>query len=187
MLPPRPTLLAHHLAAQALRPGDVAVDATCGNGHDTVALAQLVGPGGVVIAIDVQAVALEETRHRLDADGLGDGRARLIHGCHSTMGEHVAVASAALVVFNLGYLPGGDHAFTTRTQTTIAGLDAAVKALRQGGLLMVTCYPGHPEGARESGVVAAWMEGATATGARVASYSQPYTQKPAPVLWLAGW
>lgn len=185
-LPPRPTALAHDFAAQALAPGDLAVDATCGNGHDTLHLARLVGPQGTVVAIDIQADALAETRHRLESEGLEDGRARLIHGCHTRLGDFLKPASAALVMFNLGYLPGGDHSLTTGAETTAIALDAAALALRPGGLLMVTCYPGHPEGAREADAVEEWMEIAASQGRRVARYAQPFTQRPAPVLWLAG-
>jgi len=185
-LPPRPTSLAHDFVAMALQPGDLAVDATCGNGHDTIHLARLVGPQGTVVAIDIQAQALDETRHRLGSAGLDDGRVRLIRRCHTTIGEHIAPATAALVVFNLGYLPGGDHSLTTRTDSTTAALDAAVSAIRPGGLLVVTCYPGHPEGALEADAVESWMQAASSNAARVARYSQPFTRKPAPILWLAG-
>jgi len=184
-VPPRPTALAHAFAAQVLSPGDLAIDATCGNGHDTLHLARLVGPQGSVVAIDVQADALAETRHRLEAEGMADNRVRLIHGCHTTMGEHTAPATAALAMFNLGYLPGGDHALTTHASTTPAALDAAALALRPSGLLIVTCYPGHPEGADEAEAVALWMKSAASRGARVAHYAQPFTLKPAPSLWLA--
>jgi len=184
--PPRPTALAHAFAEGILVAGDHAVDATCGNGHDTLHLARLVGPGGTVIGFDVQAAALRETRNLLASQGLDDGRVRLIEGCHATMGDYVAPALASVVVFNLGYLPGGDHALTTRADRTLIALDAAAVALRPGGLLMVTCYPGHPEGEREADAVAAWMEAAAEWGARVARYAQPFTRKPAPVLWLAG-
>lgn len=186
-LPPRPTTLAHDFAARALAPGDLAVDATCGNGHDTIHLARLVGPGGTVVAIDVQADALAETRRHTESEDLADGRVRFVHGCHTTLGDHITPATAALVMFNLGYLPGGDHALTTRAESTPAALDAAALALRPGGLLMVTCYPGHVEGAREAVAVESWMETAAANGARVSRYHQPFTKNPAPILWLAGW
>lgn len=183
--PPRPTALAHAFVAQALAPGDLAVDATCGNGHDTIHLARCVGESGVVVAIDVQAEALDETRRGLESEGLGDGRVRFIRGCHTTMGDHVEPGAAAVIMFNLGYLPGGDHGLVTRTGTTLLALDAAALALRPNGLLVVTCYPGHPEGADEAVAVAGWLEGAATRGARVSQYVQPFTRRPAPVFWLA--
>lgn len=187
-LPPRPTALAHTILSQTLAPGDLAVDATCGNGHDTLHLAQCVGPGGNVVAIDVQAAAIEETRHRLATAGIHGDRVRLIHDCHTRIGDHVAAGTAAAVIFNLGYLPGGDHTLTTTAESTPAALEAAARALRPGGLLMVTCYPGHAEGAIEAAAVASWLEtSATTRGARVAQYARLFTHRPSPYLWVAAW
>lgn len=183
--PPRPTALAHWLAERALAAGDVAVDATCGNGHDTLALARLVGPKGRVTAFDIQPAALEVTRRALAAADLDDGRVRLVHDCHTRLAAHVAPGSAAWVMFNLGYLPGGERAVTSHTDTTLAALDAARAVLRPGGVLAVTCYPGHPEGALEARAVEHWLRAHAADGARVAEYRHPFTRKPAPTLWLA--
>lgn len=54
-------------------PGDSVIDATCGGGKDTLALARLVQPwkggrGGRVLAIDVQEEALARTRSLLQQD-----------------------------------------------------------------------------------------------------------------------
>ncbi len=185
--PPRPTALAHDLAARVVTEGDLTVDATCGNGHDTIHLARLVGQRGTVVAIDVQADALDQTLGHLESEGLADGRVRMVHDCHTTIGKHVPNRSAALVMFNLGYLPGGDHTLTTLAEKTLDALDAAVLALRPAGMLIVTCYPGHGEGAREADAVSAWMARAASQGARIARYDQPFTRRPSPVLWLAGW
>jgi len=183
--PPRPTALAHWLASRSLVAGDTAVDATCGNGHDTLMLARLVGPSGSVTAIDIQPAALDMTRNALAAAAMDDGRVRLVNDCHSRLGASVAPESAAWIMFNLGYLPGGDRAITSRAVTTCRALDAAVAALRPGGRLAVTSYPGHAEGALEARAVEDWMSTAAAGGMRVAQYLQPFTRKPAPVLWLA--
>lgn len=186
MRPLRPTALAHAFATEALAPGDLAVDATCGNGHDTTHLARLVGPQGRVVAFDIQAPAIEETRGRLQSAGLDDGRVHFIQACHRHLDRHVEPSSAALVMFNLGYLPGGDRDLTTRSEHTVQALDAAIRALRPGALLLVTCYPGHPEGERETAAVKQWMSNAANHhDLRVAKYTQPFTQHPAPVLWLA--
>jgi SAM-dependent methyltransferase len=186
MIPPRPTSLAHTIAASALAPGETAIDATCGNGHDTLVLARLVGPGGRVIAIDIQQAAIENTRRSLAAAGLDDGRATLVHDCHEAALLRIAPASVAWIMFNLGYLPGGDHAVTTITRSTVAALDAAWVALRPGGVLSIACYPGHPEGAGEAAAVESWMRATAANGAaRAAIYQQPFTRSPAPLLWLA--
>lgn len=58
------TQVVHSLWKHVLRKGDVVIDATCGNGHDTLALLRMVADktgGGCVYAMDIQKVALEST------------------------------------------------------------------------------------------------------------------------------
>ena len=142
---------ARWLAADAirryLRPGDLAVDATMGNGRDTENLCRWVGESGMVYAFDIQEQALEATRERLRNAALLE-RAVLIHAGHEHMAEYVQKPVQA-VVFNLGWLPGGKHSVTTKAGTTERAVDAALKLLCPGGLLSVCVYPGHEEGKRE--------------------------------------
>ena len=133
--------------AQVLQPGDLAVDATMGNGHDTERLAELVGPEGRVIAFDIQAQAVESTRARLEAAGLLD-RVTLVQDSHANMAAHVS-EPPRLIAFNLGFLPGGDKQVTTLLDSTLAAVRAAMELLQPGGMLLVCCYPGHAEGQRE--------------------------------------
>ena len=148
----------HAALAEALAEGDVAVDATVGNGHDTAFLATRVGARGRVYGFDVQPDALAAARRRLAAAGL-DGRVTLFHQGH----EHLAHALPAdvhgrvrAVAFNLGYLPGSDKAVVTRPATTLAALEAAVGVLAPGGLVTAVVYEGHAGGAEEGAAVYAW-------------------------------
>lgn len=174
--PERPTARAHREVAAVLRPGDLAIDATAGNGHDTVFLAGLVGDAGKVLAFDVQAEAIAATRTRVDAAGL-TGRVEFIHGSHAGLGDHVLPGSVSAVMFNLGYFPGGDHRLITRTEVTLAALDAALAVLKPGGILTIVCYPGHPGGDEESVAV---MEWGIARGAEV--FRREGTLRPSPFL-----
>lgn len=149
--------LAADALARALRPGDVAVDATMGNGHDTLALCELVGETGRVYAFDVQPQALQNTRARLEAAGCLS-RARLILAGHEEMGDYVKERAQA-VAFNLGWLPGAAHGVTTRTQTTLAAVSQALDLLAPGGIVTVCIYPGHEEGKRELDALLAWAKG----------------------------
>ena len=133
--------------AQVLQPGDLAVDATMGNGHDTERLAELVGPEGRVIAFDIQAQAVESTRARLEAAGLLD-RVTLVQDSHANMAAHVS-EPPRLIAFNLGFLPGGDKQVTTLLDSTLTAVRAAMELLQPGGMLLVCSYPGHTEGQRE--------------------------------------
>lgn len=182
--PPRPTTLVQDLLARLIEPGDRVIDATAGNGHDTVFLAEHIGASGLVLAFDVQQTALRSAGERLAEAGLAD-RVRFILGSHAAMADHAEPASVAVIMFNLGYLPGDDHALTTETPGTLAALDAAALLLRQGGALSVVCYPGHPAGALEALAVEEWMAARAADGWRVARYGALGTRRPAPFLLLA--
>ena len=146
---------ARYLAAEILRavlsPGDRAIDATMGNGHDTALLCSLVGPEGRVYAFDVQPTALEATRRRLAEEGLA-GQAELFLLGHEHMREAVGEPVKA-IVFNLGWLPGGDHRITTLTETTLPAIQQALALLMPMGVLVICVYPGHPEGEREQEMV----------------------------------
>jgi SAM-dependent methyltransferase len=160
---PLPSILdaAHQCASEGLSGGDLAIDATVGNGHDTLFLLRQVGASGRVIGVDIQADALSATRARVhDADAALLGRLRLVHDGHEAMRTHVEpadVGGVGAVMFNLGYLPGGDHAITTQPDTTVPALNAAFDLLRpEGGVLTVVAYPGHKGGAEETAAVAEW-------------------------------
>lgn len=182
--PPRPTEIAHELAAWLLGEGAVAIDATAGNGHDTVWLAERVGETGRVLAFDIQAAAIEAARRRVeDAGWLG--RVDFYQESHVGMDSRVAPGSVSLVMFNLGYLPGGDHGLTTEWVTTLAALEAAARVLRPGGGLSVVCYPGHAAGATESEAVGAWFARLGCSGWRVSRHGPEGTLRPAPFLLFA--
>ena len=151
---------ARHLAArymeEILRPGDIAVDATMGNGGDTLALCALVGETGRVYAFDVQEAAIESTRARLQSAGMLD-RATLIHAGHERISEFISEPADA-IVFNLGWLPGAQHGITTRVETTLSAVDQALEALAPDGVMTICIYPGHEEGARERDALIDWAK-----------------------------
>jgi hypothetical protein len=151
---------AHQLVRDRLRPGDIAIDATMGNGHDTLFLAGLVGVTGRVYAFDVQQAALASTRARLAAAGALDARCSLLLRDHAEMAEALpsdARGSVGAVMFNLGYLPGGDHGVITEAGSTLRALEAGLSLLRGGGVLTAVIYPGHEGGDAEAAAVDAWV------------------------------
>lgn len=149
--------LAREVILRTVQPGDTAVDATMGNGHDTLTLCEAVGPAGHVYAFDVQEQAVEETGKRLREQDLAD-RAELIHAGHERMAEFVKGPVRA-VMFNLGWLPGGDHGVTTRWETTRKAVESALELLMPMGVAVICAYPGHAEGAREKNELTAFLAG----------------------------
>jgi predicted methyltransferase len=142
-----PVPLVHLLIRQCVKQGDQVIDATCGNGHDTLLLAQLVGSSGRVWAFDIQQQAVATTTTRL-AEAGGFDTVSLIHGGHEHMAE-LCQGAVTAIVFNLGYLPGGDRDVITRPETTLAGVAQSLELLAPGGIIAITVYPGHGGGDQE--------------------------------------
>ncbi len=145
--------LAHHYWKQLVQPGDVVVDATCGNGQDTLFLASL--QPGCLYALDIQEDALANTKALLGAVT----QVVFHRGCHSQFPEEIRPQTVKLFVYNLGYLPGGDKTLTTLSETTLLSLKRALDLVMPGGAISVTCYPGHPEGALEESKILEWVQG----------------------------
>jgi ubiquinone/menaquinone biosynthesis C-methylase UbiE len=183
--PPRPTALAWTILRAAIRRGDTVIDATAGNGHDTAFLAECVGPDGRVIAYDIQEEAIRFAQQRVDSLGMA-GRVEFHVTTHTEMSRHAAEGSVSAIMFNLGYLPGGDHDVSTKSADTLRALDEASRLLKAGGMLSVICYPGHPEGAHEAATVEDALLSLASGGWRLAKYSLPGTLRPAPFLMMAG-
>ncbi|MEM1282290.1 MAG: class I SAM-dependent methyltransferase [Chlamydiota bacterium] len=137
--------LAHQYWSRLITVGDRVIDATCGNGHDTVFLASL---GAKVISIDVQQEAINQAIERAQNEGV-DQFVTFVNGCHSEFPEEVENSSVKLIVYNLGYLPGGDKEITTQVMTTQTSIQHAMELISPGGMISITCYPGHQEGQRE--------------------------------------
>jgi hypothetical protein len=146
--------LSHFFLRERVQPGDRVVDATCGNGRDTLLMAQLVGPTGRVWAFDVQACAVAETRALLTTAGC-TGQTELMAVGHQRLAEFVAEPLRA-AVFNLGYLPGGNREVATGSQSTVAALEQAAKLLLPGGIIVICIYTGHSGGPEEGAAVAGW-------------------------------
>lgn len=154
----RLTERAHQIVREHLRPGDIAIDATVGNGHDTRFLAELVGETGLVYGFDVQPEAIAGTERALADAGIAN--VTLLLADHASMAKMLADVRGRVgaVMFNLGYLPGGDKALTTRAETSVRAIDGARTLLRPGGVLTVLAYRGHPGGREEAATVRAFLQ-----------------------------
>ena len=184
---PKATQMAHHLVGERLKEGQVAVDATAGNGNDTLFLARAVGASGTVYALDVQADALGSTAAALEEADVAD-RVRLVEACHSGLAsivpaEHHGEVAAAM--FNLGYLPGGDHSVVTQPDSTVRAVQSALELLRSGGVLTVVGYPGHGGGAAETEAVKKLLYELSSDDWEVGEQSPPSVGEAGPRLFWA--
>lgn len=146
-LAPNAVSLAHELAKRIVRQGDIVVDATAGNGYDTIFLAQLVGSTGQVFSFDIQEKAILATKEKLTLANL-DSRVKLIQDGHENLDKYL-LEPVKLIIFNLGYLPGGDKSIITKPLTTLTALEKSVRLLEPDGAVLLTVYTGHPGGQDE--------------------------------------
>lgn len=144
---------AHTLWKELVHPSDIVIDATAGNGHDTVFLSHLV-KSGKIYAIDIQPQALLNTQNKIGPNPCIE----YICASHVSFPPSIEKGSVQLIVYNLGYLPGGDKSLTTLTSTTITSLQNALPLLKPGGAISIMLYPGHEEGAKEEQALLAYVK-----------------------------
>ncbi|EKN65987.1 rRNA methylase [Neobacillus bataviensis LMG 21833] len=142
---------AKNLLDRVVKPGDVVVDATVGNGHDTIFLASLVGETGKVYGFDVQEEAISATSDRLTEHNLSEW-VTLFHAGHEQLSDKIPADDHGKIkgaIFNLGYLPGSDKTIVTRAETTIAAIEQLLKMMAPEGIIVLVIYHGHEQGAVE--------------------------------------
>lgn len=154
------TSWCRRLIREHVHKGSLCIDATMGNGNDTEYLCRLTGPGGQVLAFDIQEAALSHTQKRLKA-AFSDQEApdvKLYLDSHTHLSLYASPGSADCILFNLGYLPGGDHSIATTPQTTLEALEQSLPLLRPGGLLSICIYSGGDTGFEEKEAVLNWLK-----------------------------
>ncbi|AYC29901.1 tRNA (mnm(5)s(2)U34)-methyltransferase [Paenisporosarcina cavernae] len=145
---------ARNILEEIVLTGDTVIDATIGNGHDTLFLSTLVGQQGTVWGFDIQEKAIQETSSRLK-DFTGD--LHLIHNSHESIDSYIE-GEVKAVMFNLGYLPGSDHETITRAPSTIQALKKSMQLLQKGGRITIVLYDGHDGGLEETNEVIKFCE-----------------------------
>lgn len=146
--------ISKRLITERVESGETVVDATAGNGNDTLFLAELVGENGQVIAFDIQQQALNATEQHL---GQFAGRAKLILDSHANVREYVD-GEIGGAMFNLGYLPySDDESIITTPSSTVAALDALLGLLKKSGIITITVYDGHEGGSEERDALLAYI------------------------------
>lgn len=140
-----------------IKKGGVAVDFTMGNGHDTLWLSEAMGENGKVYAFDIQPQALESSRRLLESANAPENYT-LILDSHSNVLDYVS-EKICIGMFNLGFLPGGDKSITTKRETTMVAIRAAIDLLDDDGALLIAVYPGHAEGTIEGELIEEELSG----------------------------
>lgn len=140
-----------------VKEGDICIDATMGNGNDTLLLSQLCGVTGQVLAFDIQQQAVEATARRLK-EAQAPANYQLLLESHTNMEQHAKPETVNCIVFNFGYLPGGDHMLATQGETSIQALSQALTLLKKGGMISLCIYSGGDSGFEERDQILAWLK-----------------------------
>jgi ubiquinone/menaquinone biosynthesis C-methylase UbiE len=178
-------MLNHALLAQVVKPGMTVLDATCGNGNDSVMLASLLKEDGLLTVMDIQAEAIQTTAEKLSKMGYGSGLTiRFIEDSHSHISQYFSDASIDVGLYNLGYLPGGDKTVTTETTSTLKAVQQTLKCLKPSGILVVVAYPGHTEGKNEKDALSVFFKELPQKQYDVAYTSFINQKGQPPVMWL---
>lgn len=135
--------MVHEFLRRHVKPGAFCIDATAGKGRDTALLCRLAGKTGRVMAFDIQEDAVRQTCSLLAQEGL---RAEVLLENHANMAQYAEENSADCIVFNFGRLPGGDPHIFTRSDTSVAAIDAGLHLLRPGGVMAIALYYGGENG-----------------------------------------
>ena len=139
------TEYCHHFLREYIAEGDCCVDATCGNGNDTLMLAKSTAKH--VYAFDIQPAAIQSTKALLSEHNIPKEKVTLICDNHTNMTAYLS--AARVIMFNLGYLPGSDKSLTTKKYNTINAVNSALSILEKDGLCCIVMYDGHEQGAEE--------------------------------------
>ncbi len=137
-----------HFIGEHVKEGDICIDATAGNGNDTLLLCELVGNSGKVIAFDIQEQAIANTKKRLQEYEVSE-RAQVVRDSHENMRQYANENSVSCITFNFGYLPGGDHTLATRKESSIAAIQEGLCLLKKGGMMSLCIYSGGDSGFEE--------------------------------------
>lgn len=135
------------IVSEKLKFGNVAVDATVGNGNDIEYILKKVGQRGFVYGFDIQEIAIKNTENRL-LENICSKNFKLICDGHENVDKYID-RNIDFAVFNLGYLPKSDHSVITKASTTIASIEKLKNILKPSGLIVISAYLGHKGGMEE--------------------------------------
>ncbi len=141
---------AHYLLEGSIEKGEIVIDATCGNGHDTLFLSRVVGSTGQVLAFDIQQEAIDQTRQTLIENNYTN--VSLILDSHANVTSHLQTKDIERVggaIFNLGYLPQSDKQIITSGDSTVEAIENILPVLKSKGLVVLVVYHGHEGGKDE--------------------------------------
>ena len=130
---------------------------SAGRGRDTLLLCQLAGETGKVLAFDIQIDAVVSTRKLLEENSVPT-KSYVFLESHTNMDLYAEPQTVDAIVFNFGWLPGGDHTFHTETQTSLDAIQKGLNLLKPGGIMSLSLYYGKETGFAETDAILKYLE-----------------------------
>lgn len=175
------TFISNILWNQFFQEGSIVVDATLGNGWDTLSLCEIVGEKGKVYAFDIQEEAFESSKKKLEDHGYLN-RVTFIKESHEFINLFVKEEVDG-VIFNLGYLPGQSHELATNLSSTLKAIKMSLDLLKKDGIITIAVYLGHPQGKEEEMAVNEFLKNLDSKDYRVVKLDNINQQNSPPVLF----
>lgn len=173
---------AHRMVEACVKNGDCAVDATVGNGWDTLKLCELVGECGKVYGFDIQKEAIEHTKEQIQKAGYQE-RTELFCCSHAEAGNRITRPIQAFMM-NLGYLPGGDKTIVTREDSTVEAIRSLTDLLDSGGIGTILIYYGHEGGFEEKTAVENLLASMPANWGQITRMEVVNRKNSPPILYI---
>lgn len=159
------------------------VDATAGNGQDTLFLAQMTPPEAKIWSFDIQEQAVYNTKQLLQNNGCST-KVQIVKDNHANLSQYIGAGTIDVALFNLGYLPGGNHAITTTSDDMLKALAAVLERLNIGGIVSLIAYPGHPTGSEESQILKSFLANLPANLYKIGVFTMLNQNNQPPILYL---
>ena len=140
--------IAHYIIETFLENKNTAIDGTLGNGHDTDFLAERFKE---VYTFDIQEEACTNYTQKKKEN------VKVIHSSHDLFQEYVD-KKVDCIMYNLGFLPGGDKNITTKSETSLKSINTGLNLLNSGGIMTICLYRGHDEGKREENIIIPYLK-----------------------------
>ena len=131
---------SHNLIKSLSNKQKIAIDATLGNGYDTLFLSPLFKH---VYSFDIQDLAIKRSKEKLK----DYTNVTIIKDSHANLDKYVS--NIDLVLFNLGFLPGSDKKIATNSYTTIEAIKKSYSLLNTNGTIIIIGYSRHNGGKKE--------------------------------------
>lgn len=126
-----------------LKKGDVVIDATCGNGHDSDYIAEKIGGSGTLYCFDIQLEAIKKTQALLSLK-IDSPKCLYFQESHENF-ELFINTKVDCIFYNLGYLPNSDKTIITNPEITIKSLQSAFNILKPNGIISLISYLTHDQ------------------------------------------